>query len=138
MYEDELDEMTPTVLLQQQVALPRPPGAESLSLGLHQAYCLERAQLLASCYRRDGATNPEIYAAAVCTILGRYPHEVVERVTDPRTGLASEVKWHHVHEPRAGARGTQEGQRTRTSWTRRYPQYQLSPISGHTGDCGVL
>jgi hypothetical protein len=47
-----------------------------------------------ACYRRDEATDPEIYCAAIASILGDgYSLEVVEYVTDPRTGLPSTQKF---------------------------------------------
>lgn len=46
-----------------------------------------------SCYRRDEAHSPEIYGAAVAAILGDYPRDVVDYITDPRTGLPSKQKF---------------------------------------------
>ena len=43
-----------------------------------------------SCYRKDEAHEPEIYCAAVAGVLGLYAKNIVDRVTDPRTGLPSQ------------------------------------------------
>ena len=53
----------------------------------------QRAHLLMACYRKDDATNPEIYAAALTSVLCCYSEEIVRHVTDPRTGIASRDKW---------------------------------------------
>lgn len=45
------------------------------------------------CYRKSEASDPEIYAAATAAVLSEYSHEVVDYVTDPRTGLPSRLKW---------------------------------------------
>lgn len=50
--------------------------------------CLKRAKLLFGCFRKGEANDPEIFVASVAAVLGDYPASVVERVTDPRTGLA--------------------------------------------------
>lgn len=69
------------------------PNGASKSGGLDQASCLRLARTLFSCYRRDEAHDPEIYVSAVAAVLSEYPAAVVESVTDPRTGLASENKF---------------------------------------------
>ncbi len=45
------------------------------------------------CYRKSEASDPEIYAAATAAVLSEYSREVVDYVTDPRTGLPSRLKW---------------------------------------------
>jgi hypothetical protein len=45
------------------------------------------------CYRRGDANDPDIYAAAVAAVLSRYPLEIVEYITDPRTGLPGNNTW---------------------------------------------
>lgn len=45
------------------------------------------------CYRKGEANDPEIYAAAVTAILSEYPEEVIQRVTDPRTGIPRQLKF---------------------------------------------
>ena len=72
---------------------PKPQSEASSPSVLAPAYCLNRARLLFVCYRKDEAHDPEMYAAAIAAILGDYPQQVVDRVTDPRTGIASESKW---------------------------------------------
>jgi hypothetical protein len=59
----------------------------------HQEYALTRAKLLFGCYRKNEANDPEIFTAAVAGVLADYPREVIEYVTDPRTGLARKSKW---------------------------------------------
>lgn len=57
------------------------------------AYCLERAQMMFGSYRKDEAQNPEIYSASIAATFELYPQAVVDFVSDPRTGIASEIKW---------------------------------------------
>ena len=57
---------------------------------LDPAYCLQKAEMIAGCYRRDEAQNPEMFAAALALILGEYPYAVVDYVADPRTGVITE------------------------------------------------
>lgn len=54
------------------------------------AFCLERAKLLFGSYRKDEVADPEIYCAAIALILSEYPKNIIDYVTDPRTGIASE------------------------------------------------
>jgi hypothetical protein len=50
--------------------------------------------LMLDTYRKKGeAANPEVFVAAIAATLCLYPPEVVQRVTDPRTGIASRLKW---------------------------------------------
>jgi hypothetical protein len=49
--------------------------------------------MLFGCYRKGDANDPEIYTAAIASTLADFPAEVVQYVTDPRTGLASKLKW---------------------------------------------
>jgi hypothetical protein len=58
-----------------------------------QALAIQRTALLFGCYRKGDANDPEIYTAAIAATLADYPAEVVEYVTDPRTGLPSKLKW---------------------------------------------
>jgi hypothetical protein len=71
----------------------RPQGGVSSPSAQDQAYYLDRATLLFSCYRRDEAHDPKVYVAAAAAVLGCYPVKVIERVTDPRTGIASDIKF---------------------------------------------
>ena len=54
---------------------------------LDRLWCLSQAKLIAGCYRRDEAQNPETFAAALAIVLGDYSAKVVEYATDPRTGV---------------------------------------------------
>jgi len=58
-----------------------------------QAYALTRAKILFGCYRRNEANDPEIFTAAVAGVLADYAREVIDYVTDPRTGIARKSKW---------------------------------------------
>lgn len=73
--------------------LQKPPSEGSSRSDLDPAYCLTRTKLLFSSYRKDEAHDPEIYCAAIAATLGDFPRQVVEYVTDPRTGVQSEIKW---------------------------------------------
>jgi hypothetical protein len=52
-----------------------------------------RAGVLLGCYRRGEAEEPEIYSAAVASVLASYPQQVAYRVTDPRSGLPGRSQW---------------------------------------------
>ena len=73
--------------------LPSLPNVGSSNLLPDPAYCLKRAEILLSCYRKDEVHNPEIYSASVASILAEWSPAVVDYVTDPRTGIASDLKW---------------------------------------------
>jgi hypothetical protein len=74
-------------------ALPRGPSVGNKSGGPDQAYCLWMTQTLFACYRKDEAHDADLYCAAVAAVLGDYSREVIERVVDPRTGIAAEMKF---------------------------------------------
>lgn len=57
------------------------------------AFCLRRAELMLSCYRKDETHSPEIYSAAIAAVMGEYPESIVAYVTDPRTGLPNTNKF---------------------------------------------
>ena len=58
------------------------------------AYCLRRTEIMLSCYRKDEAHNPEVYSSAVSAVLADgYSRDIVDFVTDPRTGLPSRNKF---------------------------------------------
>lgn len=57
------------------------------------AYAAERAQMMFGCYRKGDANDPETYTAAVAAILSEYSPDVVQRVTDPRTGIPRRMKF---------------------------------------------
>lgn len=63
--------------------------ADSYHSALDPSYCLQRAKILFGCYRRDEAHDPETFCAAIAAIFSEYTKEVVDYVTDPRTGLPS-------------------------------------------------
>jgi hypothetical protein len=49
--------------------------------------------MMCACYRRDDAVDPVAYAAAMIAVLSDYSLDVVDHVTDPRTGLPQTSKW---------------------------------------------
>lgn len=49
--------------------------------------------MLIGCYRKADAIDPEIYSAAVISVLMRYPTSAVAAITEPATGLPSKSKW---------------------------------------------
>ncbi len=49
--------------------------------------------MLFGCYRKTDANDPEVLAAAIAATLAEFPMDVVEYVTDPRTGLPATSKW---------------------------------------------
>lgn len=53
----------------------------------------QRAAVLFGCFRKGDANDPETYTAAVTAILAEYPEEVIQFVTDPRTGIARKNNW---------------------------------------------
>ena len=71
----------------------RPPSGASSPSDLDPAYCLNRTRVLFSCYRKDEAHDADLYCAAVASVLAGYAKAVVDHITDPRTGIASEMKW---------------------------------------------
>lgn len=54
---------------------------------------IERAKILAGCYRKDDAADPETYLMAVSAVLAEYAPDIVSQVTDPRSGLPSRLNW---------------------------------------------
>lgn len=54
---------------------------------------MERARLLFGSYRKGQADDPEVYVASISAVLSEYPPDVVEFVTDPRTGIQKRKKW---------------------------------------------
>lgn len=52
-----------------------------------------RAALLFGCYRRGDANDPDTYCRAAAAVLSRFSQNVVEYVTDPRTGIPSTCDW---------------------------------------------
>ncbi len=70
----------------------RSPSVQSQALCPAQI-AAERARLLFGCYRTGEANDPDTYTAAIASILCEYPMEVVQHVTDPRTGIARKIKF---------------------------------------------
>jgi hypothetical protein len=75
-----------------------PPQALSTSAQSHLPTCPDevatrRAAILLASYRKGDAENPEIYTAAVASVLTCYPLPVAYRVTDPRSGLPGRSQW---------------------------------------------
>ena len=71
----------------------KPPSGGNTVSALDPSYCLSRTKVLFSCYRKDEAHDPETYCSAVAATLSEFPRQVVEYVTDPRTGLPSRSKF---------------------------------------------
>ena len=76
-----------------QAGLPRPRGAGNSHSDQFPVYCLERTMILFSCYRKDEAHDADLYCAAIASTLACYDRAVVDHVTDPRSGIASEMKF---------------------------------------------
>ena len=57
------------------------------------AWILTRIDLLMSSYRKTDYQNPEGFIATLGAILEDYPPEIVEFVTDPKTGIQRRCKW---------------------------------------------
>lgn len=51
------------------------------------------SERLFACYPQATPNRPQEYTAAVIALLEEYPAEIVERVTDPKTGLATRCKF---------------------------------------------
>lgn len=45
------------------------------------------------CYRAGDAHDPKVYVTAVIAVLSDYTQDIVDRVTDPRDGIPSKIKW---------------------------------------------
>jgi hypothetical protein len=45
------------------------------------------------CFRTGGANSPETFVTAVAATLVRYPDEIIYAVTDPVSGLPSQLTW---------------------------------------------
>jgi hypothetical protein len=68
---------------------PGPPSGPGL-----EAYALQRAAMMFGCFRKGEANDPETYTAGVAAVLAEYDRDVIEYVTDPRTGLPSSTDFH--------------------------------------------
>jgi hypothetical protein len=49
--------------------------------------------MLFGSYRRGDANDPELYVAAITSVLSQYEVELIREVTDPRTGIATTEKF---------------------------------------------
>lgn len=76
-----------------QTGLSNEPKKENSPSDLDPAYCLKASRVLFACYRRDEAADPELYCAAVAATFAGFSKQVVDHVSDPRTGIASELKF---------------------------------------------
>ena len=85
-----MDKLTPTPLSPPSGGSSPPPPPSDHDRALLAA---QRAAILFGCYRRGDANDPEIYTAAITAILAEYPPEVIQHVTDPRTGIARKIKF---------------------------------------------
>lgn len=56
-------------------------------------FVIARIELLMASYRKTDYQNPEGFIATLVAILEEYPPEIVEYVTDPKTGLQRRLKW---------------------------------------------
>jgi hypothetical protein len=80
------------------LSVTSPEDMQRRELALENAQLLRvhastRASLMFGCYRKAEASDPEIYAAATASVLSEYPPEVIDYITDPRTGLPSKSQW---------------------------------------------
>ena len=69
------------------------PSLPSSTDQRQQTYAAERARILFGCFRKGDANDPEVYTAAITAILAEYSPEVIQRVTDPRTGIPRKMKF---------------------------------------------
>lgn len=53
----------------------------------------ERAQILVGCYRKSDVGDPQVYSAAVIAVLAQWPAEVIIAVTEPTSGIPSQIAW---------------------------------------------
>jgi hypothetical protein len=75
---------------------------------------------LLGCYRTGDANDPEVYVAAVFAVLSDYPLDIVTAVTDPRTGIASKLKWlPTIAEVKAACEAIAEPRRRHAEWQAR-------------------
>ena len=59
----------------------------------HLSLAAKRTAMMFGCYRKGEANDPEVYTMAIAATLAEYPAEVVEYVTDPRTGMPAKCKF---------------------------------------------
>lgn len=73
-------------------------SAPRTSLATHRNFCSAEivtacVERLVGCYRKGDAENPDVYTAALAVMLADYPAAIVQKVTDPRTGLPGRSQW---------------------------------------------
>lgn len=56
-------------------------------------WIVTRVEMLMASYRLADYHNPDGFLTTLCSILEAYPKEIVEYVTDPKTGLQRRCKW---------------------------------------------
>lgn len=69
------------------------PSTDSSTSRPDPVFCLKQAKTLFGCYRKDEVHDPDTYCAAVAVVLSDYTRQVILFATDPRTGIASKIKW---------------------------------------------
>lgn len=57
------------------------------------SHILDRIEFILSAYRKNDLANAEGFIAQLAAVLELFPQEVVDYVTDPRTGVQSHIKW---------------------------------------------
>lgn len=75
-------------------SLPPPKGLSTKDSNLapgHETRCLKAVRVMYAFWRKSDAFDPEMFAAGAAAVLSEYPSWVVDLVTDPRTGLPSQL-----------------------------------------------
>ena len=88
-----MDKISDVIRFPQRPGGSQTSGTPSLSESDRRSRASRCVSIMAACYRRDDAVDAEVYAAAMVAVLMEYPIEIVEHVTDPRTGLPRSLKW---------------------------------------------
>lgn len=71
-----------------------PLSSEDSPVSEEQAkFALERTLILLGSYSRARPHDPETYTDAIAATLAGYPREIIQHVTDPRTGFQRTSKW---------------------------------------------
>jgi hypothetical protein len=70
-------------------------GSENESAEKEQKalFAYQRATLMFKCFRWDDAADPQTFIDAAASILADYDDDIIELVTDPRTGIPTKQKW---------------------------------------------
>lgn len=55
-------------------------------------WALQKAKMIIGSYRRDEATDPEIFLSALVVIFDEYPAAVIDYACDPRTGVINKFQ----------------------------------------------